>query len=327
MPHGSATTSALRPAHRPPTWGREQPAAPGRRLLGLALLALAAAPSSVHADKPVTSPADRPAPAPAVPAAPAFPAPPAHAGKPAPRPPTAADAVPVKPPLVIAAAASLTELLPQLGRMAGMAKAPVFRFDATPRIARQIETGAATDLVFSADNEWMDHLARAGKIVPGTRVDLLGNSLVVVVPRMSRTAPRNPSELTADSIERLALAGETVPAGRYARAALASTGVWAKVKGKVVSGDSVRTALAWVARSEASAAIVYATDARVEPRVKVAFVFDAHSHPPIVYSGAVVKGAAQPEEARRFLEFFRSRPAQALIEAAGFSTLSGAAPR
>lgn len=221
--------------------------------------------------------------------------------------------------LQIAAAASLTEVLPRLLAARGPGAAPAeLRFDASSRLARQIEAGAPTDVFISADAEWVDYLARAGRVDGASRIDLAGNSLVVVVPRAAARPPLRVEDLAGPAVERVALAGESVPAGRYARAALESLKLWTAVKPKVVSGDSVRTALSWVARGEAAAAIVYATDARVEPRVRVAFALPATSHPPIVYPAVVVAGAAHGAEARVLLDFLRSNTARGVLAEAGF---------
>jgi molybdate transport system substrate-binding protein len=221
--------------------------------------------------------------------------------------------------VTVFAAASLTDVLPKVAAARGKDAPPAtFNFDASSRLAKQIEAGAPADLFLSADAEWMDHLEKSGRIEAGTRTDLLGNQLVLVVPARAGFVPGAPSELTSKAIERLALAGETVPAGRYARAALTATGVWPAVKDRVVSGENVRTVLAWVAKGEASAGVVYATDARIEPRVRVAFVFPAGTYPSIVYPAAVVKGAKHADEARRFLAFCRGPAARAVFEAAGF---------
>jgi molybdate transport system substrate-binding protein len=190
-------------------------------------------------------------------------------------------------------------------------------FDATPRLAAQIEAGAPADVFLSADRGWMDALARKDLVLADTRHDLLGNRLVVVVPRDAANAPADASALR--TVGRLALAGASVPAGRYARASLESQGVLADVAPRIVEGDSVRTALAWVAKGEADAAIVYATDAKVEPAVRVAFELPAASHPPIVYPIAALATGTHAVAARRFVEHTRSDAAQAIFRDAGFT--------
>jgi molybdate transport system substrate-binding protein len=201
-----------------------------------------------------------------------------------------------------------------------------FHFGASSRLARQIEAGAPADLFFSADAAWMDYLAQRGRLAPGSRVDLLRNALVVVVPRDARWVPTGPADLAAPEMSRLALAGEAVPAGRYARTALQTSGVWPTVQARVVVGDDVRAALAWAARGEASAAVVYATDARVEPRVRVAFAFASESHPTIVYPAAVMAASRRPAEARRFLAFCQGPEARAIFAAQGFTMVGAVAP-
>jgi molybdate transport system substrate-binding protein len=224
-------------------------------------------------------------------------------------------------PIVVLAASSLKETLPVVAA-AWTAKGhpPVsFRFDASSRLARQIEAGVPADAFVSADTDWMDALERKGLLVPGTRRDLVGNTLVAVVPAGSGLALASPSDLARPEVARLGLAGENVPAGKYGRAALRSFGVGDAVEGRVVNGDTVRTVARWVATEEVSAGIVYATDARVEPRVKVAFPFPAGSHPAIVYPMAVLKDAAHAREAASFLEACSSPEGRAVFLAAGFT--------
>ena len=159
-------------------------------------------------------------------------------------------------------------------------------------LARQIEHGAPADLFISADREWMDYLERRGLIRAETRVDLLSNRLVLIVPADSKASLviRKGFPLAAALGKgRLAMANpDSVPAGRYARAALEALGVWATVSERVVRGENVRTALAYVARGEAPMGIVYRTDALAEPRVRILGEFDPGLHPPIVYPAAVL---------------------------------------
>lgn len=226
-------------------------------------------------------------------------------------------------PLTVLAAASLTEVLQQLGA-SWQAKgngAVRFSFDASSRLAKQVESGAPADAFFSADQEWMDWLDARGLVAD--RVTLAGNTLVTVVRNDAPTPPADAKGLAGPAIHRLAMAGENVPAGRYGRAALRSLGVWDAVKDRVVNGDSVRAALTWVATGEADAGVVYATDARVEPRVRVAFTFLASSHPPIAYPAAALRGSAHLADARAFVAFCASAEARAVFAAAGFTPPPG----
>lgn len=225
------------------------------------------------------------------------------------------------PTLTVLAASSLTESLQKVAAAwTARGNPPVsFSFDASSRLAKQVESGAPVDAFFSADAEWMDHLEQRGLIDKVTRRDLLGNSLVVVLPAGSRLAVAAASDLRDPAIRHLALAGENVPAGRYARAALGSLGAWAAVEGRVVSGDNVRTVLGWVATGEAEAGVVYATDAKVEPRVRVAFTFPPSSHPRVVYPMAVTSSSAHPAEASSLLDYCRGAEGMRIFLAAGFS--------
>jgi molybdate transport system substrate-binding protein len=224
-------------------------------------------------------------------------------------------------PLVIFAASSLTESLTEVAsKYAETSKqpTPALSFAASSMLARQIEEGAPADVFVSADAQWMDTLAQANLLASDTRIDLLGNTLVVIVPQDTTTLPQSLADLSRAEIKRLALAGEEVPAGRYADAALAEAGQAEGVRSKIVRGENVRQVLAWVAKGEADAGFVYATDAKVEPKVRVAFTVPAKLHPPIVYPAAVLAHAAHAEQAREFLAFTGSSEAAALFENAGF---------
>jgi molybdate transport system permease protein len=219
--------------------------------------------------------------------------------------------------ILVLAAASLTDVLPRVAEAwarDGGAKVR-FSFDATSRLAPQAVQGAPADVFFSADEAWMTWLENRGGVVSGTERRFLGNSLVVVVPR-GAPALAGPAALT--EVRRLALAGENVPAGRYAREALEASGVWRQVAGRVVRGGSVRGALEWVARGEAGAGIVYGTDALAEPRVSTAFTFPEDTHTPVRYPAAVLTSSSHPELARAFLDFAAGPQASAIFERAGF---------
>lgn len=234
----------------------------------------------------------------------------------APRPAAAED-----PAIVVLGASSLTETLQKVATAWTAKGNPkvTLSFDASSRLAKQVEAGAPVDAFFSADLEWMDYLDGKGLIDEATRVNLLGNTLVAVVPASSTASVASAADLAKPEVKRLALGGENVPVGKYARAALLGLGTWDRVKDRVVNGDNVRTVLGWVAGGEAEAGVVYATDARVEPMVKVAFTFPATSHPAILYPAAVTKGAPHAKEAARFLAFCGSAEGLAVFTAAGFT--------
>ena len=228
-------------------------------------------------------------------------------------------------PILVLAAASLTDALPAVARLWEEAGGnPVeFSFASTSRLAPMALQGDA-DLLISADQEWMDWLVERGGARADQVVALLGNALVVVVPVGTPSPPRALADL--DVVPRLALAGETAPAGRYARAALEEAGVWDRLADRVVRGESVRSALEWVARGEATAGIVYRTDVPVHAGVELAFAIPQAVSSPAVYPGAVLTGAPRPEAAAAFLSFLGSPRALGVFTAAGFEPLAGALP-
>ncbi len=228
-------------------------------------------------------------------------------------------------PLTVFAAASLRDVMDAQAAAFTRAGGPPVRFSyaASSAIARQIEAGAPADLFVSADNDWMDYVAQRGLIDAGSRRNLVTNNLALIAPADSKTRltiGKNMRLLAALGGGRLAMAGPDVPAGRYGRAALASLGVWPSVEARVVQADNVRNAMMFVARGEAPLGVVYDTDARVEPRVRIVGLFPAGSHPPIVYPGAVLKSSANPASPR-FMAFLRSRAGQDIFRRDGFTPL------
>ncbi len=228
--------------------------------------------------------------------------------------------------LLVLAAASLTDVLPRVAdRWLQAGGVPVvFSFDATSRLAPQTLEGVSADLFFSADNRWMDWVEERGGIRAGTRVELLANGVVVVVSAGTPEPPSGPEALLEPAFRHIALAGENVPAGRYAQAAMESSGIWEGLADRVVRSGNVRGALEWVALGEADAGVVYRTDAAVEERVRIAFTFPTGSHPPVTYPAAVLAGAPRPDLAADFLRFCRSNSAGEIFLAAGFGIVPSA---
>lgn len=234
-------------------------------------------------------------------------------------------------PITVLAAASLTDALQEIGpKYESQTGTKVrFAFAGSMTLARQIEASAGADLFISADVPSMDYLDSRGLLVPGTRSGLLTNSLVLIAPVNStvKLAIR-PDMPIAAALEggRLALADPmSVPAGRYGEEALKALGVWDSVKDRLASGEDVRAALAYVARGETPLGIVYATDARVEKRVRIVGTFPASSHAPIVYPAALVKGGNP--NAARFLAYLKGPEAHAVFVRFGFSaSMSRSAP-
>ncbi|HUX72279.1 MAG TPA: molybdate ABC transporter substrate-binding protein [Steroidobacteraceae bacterium] len=235
-----------------------------------------------------------------------------------------------RPVITMFAAASLADALQFLAddyQKASGARVKV-SFAASSALARQIEGGAPADLFVSADRDWMDYLQSRHLIRGSSRSDLLGNSLVLIAPADSRIhldiAPQMPIRAALGG-GRLAIGDpDSVPVGRYARAALQSLGVWKALAGRLVRADNVRVALEYVARGEVPLGIVYKTDALIEKNVRIVGAFPASSHPPIVYPIALT-AVAKPAAAK-FLAYLRSPASAAVFARYGFTPLPAAAP-
>lgn len=228
--------------------------------------------------------------------------------------------------VTVFAAASLTNALQDAAKdyeASGGGKVKL-SFAASSLLARQIEAGADADVFFSADAEWMDYLSERKLIKPATRRDVLSNRLVLIAPAGSKVALTiAPGFALAAALgdSRLALADpDTVPAGKYAKAALTKLGVWDAVANKVARAENVRAALAYVARGEALLGIVYATDAKAEAKVGTVDTFPADTHAAIVYPVALTASANGPE-AEAFLAYMLSGRAAAAFERHGFTVV------
>ena len=233
-----------------------------------------------------------------------------------------------EPPVTLFAAASTIEAMTAAARAYEVGGGGRVRtvFAASSTLARQIAQGAPADLYLSANAAWMDEVEGRGVLEPGSRIDLLGNTLVLIAPKRSSVeidvAPGFP---LVDVLEdrRLAMGDPAhVPAGIYAKAALTELGVWRSVSARVAYLGDVRAALAMVDRGEAAVGIVYASDVRGAARVRVVDRFPAESHPAIVYPLAVIAGRGRPE-VLAFYEFLQTRQARSLFESQGFSAPGG----
>lgn len=228
-------------------------------------------------------------------------------------------------PLDVFAAASLQESMDAVAQAYERETGQVVRmsYAGSSALARQIEQRAPADVFVSADGEWMDWLQSRGLVDGASRQDLLGNSLVLIAPAGSQAPPvvldtgtDLAALLGADGRLSLALV-DSVPAGRYARAALQSLGLWEGLRSRVAESDNVRAALLLVARGEAPLGVVYGSDARVEPRVRVLATFPSGSHPEIVYPAAKVAASRHPG-ADAFLHWLQSPQASEIFRRHGF---------
>lgn len=227
--------------------------------------------------------------------------------------------------VLIFAAASLKNVIDDLAAPCKQATGVSYKasYAASSTLAKQIAEGAPADLFISADLEWMDDVATHKMIQRDTRINLLGNDLVLVAPKaspVSLTIAPNFGLAAALGSGRLAVGDPAaVPAGLYAKAALTSLGVWDSVSAHLAPAENVRAALVLVSRAEAPLGIVYRTDAIADPSVRIVDVFPESSHPPIVYPAALTTRASAA--ARKVLDYLHGPAARAVFEKQGFRTL------
>lgn len=221
--------------------------------------------------------------------------------------------------VTVSAAASLTNALRDIAPLFEAAHPGTrlqLNFGASGALLAQIAKGAPADVFVSADEESMDQAQAQSLLLAGTRRDFVSNTLVVVVPAAAAALPATLREVAA--LGRIAIGlPASVPAGRYARSALEQAGLWAQVEPKMIGASSVRQALDYVARAEVDASFVYATDAALMPgKVKVAFTVPTTR--PVRYPIAVLSGAPNAADGRRFVDFLFTPPAQAVLARYGF---------
>src|SRR6201996_2742921 len=228
--------------------------------------------------------------------------------------------------LTVFAAASMKNALDEVDA-AYTAKAGVkiaASYAASSALAKQIEQGAPADVFVSADTDWMDYAIGKKNIDVSTRTDLLGNAIVLIAPKDSKID----NVTIAQDFDLARLAGDgrittgdvkAVPVGKYAKSALQKLGAWTAAEPKFAMAESVRAALTLVARGEAALGIVYSTDAKVEPGVKIVGTFPADSHPPIIYP--VASTTTAKSETADYLAFLRTSAAKTIFEKYGFKFL------
>ena len=227
---------------------------------------------------------------------------------------------------VVFAAASTKDAMTDIANdfaAAGKGKV-VLSFGASGDLAKQIENGAPAGIFISADTKWVDYLDKKNLLVAGSRKNLLGNHLVLVAPANSTLSiDLKPGAPLAQALGdgKLAMCDpESVPAGRYGKAALTKLGIWDQVAPKVVIAKDVRAALALVELGEAPAGIVYTTDAMVSKKVRIAGTFPDDTHPKIVYPAALIAGH-DTAEAKAFYDYLTGPEAAAVFQKYGFILL------
>lgn len=229
--------------------------------------------------------------------------------------------------LTIFAAASLKNALEAVNTAceADVGEKATISFAGSSALAKQIEQGAPADIFMSADLDWMAYLSDKNLTKKDTETKLLGNSIVLIAPADSTATVDLKQGVDLAAVVgdgKLAMANtDSVPAGKYGKAALESLGAWAGVESKVAQAENVRAALALVSTGEAPFGIVYKTDAAADKKVKVLATFGADTHPPIVYPVAVT-AEAKDADAPKFLKCLQTDKARALFEEQGFTVLT-----
>lgn len=224
--------------------------------------------------------------------------------------------------ITVSAAASLTNAFTELKTLFEKQHPGIMvrtNFAASNPLLKQIQEGAPVDVFASADQETMDKAAAAQCIEPASRKDFAANGLVLIVPKGTPSSVKSPMDLRKAEVKRIAVGNpDSVPAGRYTRAALRNAGLWEPLKHKYIIGASVRQVLDYVARGEADAGFVYTTDAHVAAR-KVAIVTTMQGHKPVLYPLALIKDSKSPKVAREFINLVLSPEGQAVLAKYGFS--------
>jgi molybdate transport system substrate-binding protein len=219
--------------------------------------------------------------------------------------------------LLVSAAASLKDVMEEIKPLYQQSRPNVnisYNFGASGALQQQIEQGAPADIFISAGKKQMDTLETKGLLLPGTRSNLANNRLVLVVPKNS-TGVTSFNTLADPKIKKISI-GEprSVPAGQYAEQVLQKLNLWQKVKPKLVFANNVRQVLATVESGNADAGLVYATDAKISDKVKVAVAADDKYHSPIVYPMAVLKSSKNASVAKEFIQFLSTEPAKSVLK-------------
>ncbi len=224
--------------------------------------------------------------------------------------------------LTVSAAASLKDVLTELSSEYKKDHPNVtvkFNFGSSGALQQQIEQGAPADLFFSAAQDKFDRLVEQGLISKSDSVNLLENSLVLIVPKEKAKQVKSFEDLTKSGVDKLAVGKpESVPAGKYAKETLTSLHLWSKVQSKIVYGKDVRQVLSYVETGNADAGAVYRTDALTSDQVKVVETAASDLHTPIIYPLGIVKNTKHREQAEQFYKFLQSDESVKKMEKYGF---------
>lgn len=223
--------------------------------------------------------------------------------------------------LYVSAAASLTDVMTEIGGLYMEENPDVtlfFSFDSSGTLQTQIEEGAPADVFVSAAQKQMNALAEQDLIVPESRIDLLENKVVLIIPAGSEIGLSSFEDVATDKVSMVAIGGESVPVGQYTQTIYESLGLWDEVSAKANLGENVRAVLAWVESGDVDCGIVYATDAASTEGVEVICEAPEGTSDPVIYPAAVVGATGHQDAAQAFVDFLLSDEAVAAFEAAGF---------
>lgn len=223
--------------------------------------------------------------------------------------------------LTVSAAASLKDAMMEIGQLYNKEKSNVnvnFNFGASGSLQQQIEQGAPVDLFISAAPKQMNALDEKGLIVEDTRIDLLKNNVVLIVPKENSNI-NGFVDLNTDRVNKLAV-GEpnSVPVGQYSEQVLSKLGILENIKSKEIYAKDVKEVLTWVETGNVDAGIVYTTDAKISDKVQVVDKALDDSHDPVIYPVAAVKSTKNIDEAKAFIEFLTTNKSKAIFEKYGF---------
>ena len=257
--------------------------------------------------------------------APATPSPTAEpTAAPTAEPTAAPTATPTPVKLLISVAASLKKPMEEIATLYATEQPAVtleFNFGASGTLQTQIEQGAPADIFISAAQKQMDALEKGTLLLDGTRVNLLQNKVVLVVPK-GNTAPASFEELATDTVKQVGLGDPaSVPAGQYAQDILTFLKIADKVNAKAVLGKDVTEVLSWVESGNVDAGVVYASDAFSSDKVTVTATASEDSHKPVVYPAAVIKASANADAAKALIAYLQTEAAKAVFEKYGFTAL------
>lgn len=227
--------------------------------------------------------------------------------------------------VMVSAAASLQTSLTELQKAYAKKKTDVtltFSFGASGTLQQQIEQGAPVDLFISAGKSQMDALEQKNLLVKDSRIDLLGNDLVLITGK-DNSKVTSLDDLSKSSVAQISIGTpKSVPAGQYAQDALTSLKLWDTLQPKLVMAKDVTSVLNYVETGNADAGFVYRSDAQGSTKVKVVAVVPESSHKPIVYPAAVILSTKNKQAAEDFLKYLQSSEAQQVFAKAGFKTLA-----